>query len=144
MLSRVERAFVADWREYALCLWPAFASSPEELAEIAARLGIELSARSARRILDGEIAPLEPFLDGLSPQLPSASRNPGALRKRAARRKPGFADDDLRDFSDGVAKAYHALAASYYLSDKVEPQLRVGRDGLRLFIPFAEEEEDVS
>ncbi len=143
-LSRVERAFAADWREYALCLWPAFASTPEEFVEIAARLGMEISARSARRILDGETAPLAPFLDSLSPQAPSVSQKSGSSAARASRRKLRFADDDLHAFSADVTKAFGSLASSYYLSDKVEPQLRVGRDGLHVFIPFAEEEGDVS
>ena len=82
VLSAFERAFAQSEEDFPVCLRPAFAATPSELAESATGLGLSISERSARRILDGEIAPLPPFASVVT----AASREQGKSPKRAPKR----------------------------------------------------------
>jgi hypothetical protein len=44
---------------------------------------------------------------------------------------------DLERFSAQVKNAYADLAEGYYLEANVQPEMRITREGLRIFIPFA-------
>ena len=137
VLSAVEMAFARDYREYPVCLRPAIAATPEELAQIAGSLGLEISTRSARRILDGEVEPLVPFVSTLHLDGGTAG-GPEPRKPRSRMRARAIAPDDVRDFSHKVKDAYASIAEAYYLDADVEPQVRIAKDGVRVFIPFAE------
>ena len=137
VLSAVEVAFAADYREYPICLRPALAASPEELAEIAVTLGLDTSSRSARRILDGEVQALEPFVNKLD--IREGATKHMVRRGRTARPRPvAISAEDTKGFSDKMQDAFADIAESYYLQADVEPQIRVTREGMRIFIPFVD------
>ncbi|MBE6470090.1 MAG: ATP-binding protein [Coriobacteriaceae bacterium] len=138
VLSAVERAFAPDAGAFPVCLRPALAATPEELAQTAHELGLELSTRSARRVMDGEIAPLEPFANAIS--LAGGKRAVAAHSRRPERRAVHIAPDDRVAFAQRVGAAYGPLAEAYYLDAQVQPEITVRRDGIRVFIPFAEQQ----
>ena len=136
VLSAFERAFAQSEEDFPVCLRPAFAATPSELAESAAGLGLSISERSARRILDGEIAPLPPFASVVT----AASREQGKSPKRAPKRMKAarihVSAEDRDEFANCVGEAYGSLARKYYLDAEVNPAVRVAQDGLHVFIPF--------
>ncbi len=123
-----------------VCKRLSLAADPATLAESAIKLGLVLSERSARRILDAEIAPLDPLLDrvrieGMDDVEKRAPKlNP--LRKEDARGLK-ITQDDLSDFIHQVSGAYQDLAERYYLSPDVELDVKVGKDGIRITIPVS-------
>ena len=138
-LTVASRAFGhAD--ELPVCKRLALAADPAELAGIAGSLGLALSERSARRVLDGEIAPLSPLLDrvriGNDAPEPAAPRTAAPSASEDARGLK-LAREDLDDFAGQVAAAYRDVAQRYYLEPDVQPEVRVGKDGIRIHIPVS-------
>lgn len=138
-LSLAERTFVHDIGDYPLSLRPSLASSPDELVQIAVSLGMALSSRSARRVLDGEVEPLPPFISLLDRTMGEGSkRKPAAAHHAGLTRKPRFDEADLDAFAEEVSHAYRSLAERYYLDAGVKPELKATRSGLSVTIPFVE------
>ena len=138
-LTAASRAFGhAD--ELPVCKRLALAADPAELAGIAGSLGLALSERSARRVLDGEITPLSPLLDrvriGNDAPEPAAPRTAAPSASEDARGLK-LAREDLDDFAGQVAAAYRDVAQRYYLEPDVQPEVRVGKDGIRIHIPVS-------
>lgn len=136
-LTAAARAF-GRTEELPVCKRLALAADPAELAGLAETLGLALSERSARRVLDGEIAPLSPLLDRI--RIEGGAAEPPEARKQAPRRAHDarglkIAPEDLDDFSDRVAAAYRDIARRYYLEPDARPEVRVGKDGIRIHIP---------
>ncbi|MGI6591376.1 MAG: ATP-binding protein [Eggerthellaceae bacterium] len=149
-LSIRERTFVADPEAYPLCLRPALAADPEELAALSRSLGLDMSERSARRILDGQVAPLQPFLsvlyghqrqdaDGDSASAISAPASPEELKRASDPRGLRITRTDIARLQEAVQHAWAPIAQSYYLDGKVKPQVRVTKEGVRIFIPAVKE-----
>lgn len=138
-LTAATRAFgKAD--EFPICKRLALAPDPGELAKIAETLGLALSERSARRVLDGEIAPVAPLLDRI--HIEGETNTPPEGHQRVPRpvtdaRGLKISPDDLGDFSDRVASAFRDIAQRYYLEAEVQPDIRVGKDGIRIHIPVS-------
>lgn len=136
-LTAATRAFgKAD--ELPVCKRLSLAADPAELAEAASLVGLVLSERSARRILDGEIAPGSPLLDQI--RIEGTNATPPAAP--ASHRKPPLdarglkiAPHDLDDFMNRIVEAYRTIAQRYYLEPDVRPDIRVSREGIRIAIP---------
>ena len=145
----------ANPRTAPLCERLRLASGPEEFASVAAGLGLRMSARSARRIIDGLIEPPLPLAELIARQLRTDGDGSGApasvaevasdgkgapsgSRRSAARSAaPRISDADLEAFGDRVADAFEGLADSYYLSADVRPSVKVSRGELVVRIPLA-------
>lgn len=113
----------------------ARAGNALEFASIAESLGLELSSRSAHRILQGEVPPLAPFLETLHKEKADEEK-----RKKKADLSRDFrglkiAADDLEEFANELSAVYAALARRYYLEPDVQPMLRVSHDGLHVTFP---------
>lgn len=140
-LSPAARAFCSDVGDLPICKRLAPSADPSSFAQAAAALGLELSERSARRVMDGAIAPLPPLIEriaiaGREERAENLRRGASASRKaKADDRGLRFAPEDLADFSEGVACLYRDLAKRYYLDASVQPEVRAGRDGIRIFLP---------
>ena len=104
-----------------------------------------MSERSARRILDGQIAPLSPLLakikiDGLQTshtlkreRAESQENSANATSRHAKGLK--LADEDAARFARQISQAYAELADAYYLDANIEPHIRVSKDAIRITIP---------
>ena len=106
-------------------------------ADEAEALGLVISERSARRILDGEIAPVEPLINRVRIEGEADARPAARPAKAPAGDARGLriAPEDLESFSRRVACAFSDLARDYYLESAVKPDVRVGKDGVHIRIP---------
>lgn len=141
-LSSSVRAFCSDISELPVSKRLSTAADPASFADIAASLGLIISERSARRIMDGEIAPLETLLSRVVIGGEGVVQSDGKRIRTAsvgARDARGLkiAPDDLKAFTSCITKAFSDLARDYYLESDVEPVVSVGKEGLRITIPVS-------
>ncbi len=144
-----ERAFsrteLADGEGVTLPQRLAFATDPDDLAARAGALGLDLSPRSARRILNGEIAPtIELYerlrTEGMAGAVPSEGSD-GTAAPNARRARSGgdvsdvprvrglrLSEDERAALAEGVVDAFAPIAEAYFLEQAVEPDITV-RDG---------------
>ena len=127
----------------------ALAADGEGLAQACEEMGLSLSARTARRIMDGQVSPLVPMDEALKArfdqQQGAASKkgrprdakasSQGGSRSRGGRRLK-LAPEDERELLACVEAAYAGLAERYYLDPAVRPALSVADGALRLTIPI--------
>lgn len=146
-VSGSTRAFCRDVNDLPVCKRLAIAQDSEEFAQIASGLGLDISSRSARRIMDGEITPLGCVADSIDPYRSLKGTNPSSMHDTQA---PGqqkenrmFADrrglkveaGDIAELQSRISEAFKPLARDYYLNESVEPQIKVRRDSIRITIP---------
>ena len=75
----LDRTFMHDGSEIVITKKLALAADEESFCEIAQSMGIELSTRSAYRILGGQIAPIDPLLDQIQDSLLQQNAKPPVL-----------------------------------------------------------------
>ena len=129
-----EPAFSAEGHRPKLVLGPANAADAVELARIASSLGLELSERTAYRVLRGDIAPAIPLLEAietlLDDDVDKEREHEGASSFDPFKDRRGLkiAADDLETFSEALQKAFATIAGNYYLSLQDKPSIKVGKD----------------
>lgn len=149
-LSAAKRLFRPEGGDVLLTQEPSMSSDERELAGTASMLGIEISERSARRILDGEIAPAPSMMERLeSEAFPHGARETNASEGKSGPGRPvssfghartaRMSKEDLRSFEADVSNAFGALADKYYLR-RTPPTTR--RRGSKLVVEFDLIEED--
>lgn len=143
-LTSSARAFCKEPSRLPVSKRLSVCADPASFAREAARLGLELSERSARRIMDGEIVPLSPLIDRIRIEAvggpDSAPTPPRNVRDHAATqdaRGLKIATEDLEVFSRRIAAAFEDVARDYYLESGVSPEVRVGKECIRITIPIA-------
>lgn len=138
-LSTLDRVFCKNISALPLTKRLAAASDPASFAECAGQMGLDVSERSARRIMDGEIDEIDPMLDRIA--LTDSSAN----AKKTRRQKSSHAQTDGRSLKlaredrtllrSAVSKAYSDIAERYYLEAEVEPTVKVHRDRVVITVP---------
>lgn len=136
-LSSIDRVFCNDPSTLPVTKRLATAADPASFAEIAASLGLEISERTARRILDGQTDELPAIIDLVSLDGPETGS-----RKRYKRGK-GVGDhrsfklhnDDKATLAHAVRESFSDVAERYYLEEDVNPQVRALRDRIIITIP---------
>ncbi|MEG0324880.1 MAG: ATP-binding protein, partial [Raoultibacter sp.] len=116
------------------------ASDPASFVEIAQGIGLEMSERSARRIMDGTIQGLSSVADDVTVEASKECKQKGGVsHKKLMRDARGLkiSDEDLKDFSKHTQCAFGELAKRYYLEADIEPEIRVTREGIQVFFPIA-------
>lgn len=132
--------------ELPLCMRLAKTRTPEAFAKVAHSLGLEMSSRSARRIMDGEITPLCALVDkieiqGINNGETDARHTPKIINKTKA--KPvalKLSAADKTQVKKGAKKLYSKLAQSYYLNANVDPDISVTGGKLRIEIPIVNQD----
>lgn len=122
---------------------------PETFSERAEEIGLPLSSRSARRILDDQIEPLDPFIERLvfegeekrtsarASQQDTQEQNKEDLYQE--QRKLKLSDEDYATFKEAVKRAFSEVAERYYLEPSDDLKIRVSSDKLTITIPFRTE-----
>lgn len=111
-----------------------------QLKDCAQMLGIDMSIRSAHRIVAGQVAPLPPLLESLEKM---REEDAAGTAKRSGKSKNAALDyrglkidaSDLEEFSSALKSAYASLARDYYLEGDIEPNIRVTSDGIHVLFP---------
>jgi hypothetical protein len=128
-----------------ICDAVAFIDSPSVGLDYVKKLGLDVSSRSVRRVVDGDIVPAESLAmaliansfkknlggegelsaDGASGE--DATNTSGVLSSIEAAASPALKVDfeakDLSKFADELKAAYSNLAYGYYLSTDIEPRI---------------------
>lgn len=118
---------------------PAAAADAGELVDIAESLGLEISERTAHRVLGGELCPLKSVLQlatGAIAETPEPA-NPDIYRDRRGLK---LHHTDIAAFRSELETAFDTIAERYYLHLKCEPKITVGKDDIR--VRFEVEKED--
>lgn len=145
----------SDANSVDVCSRLALASNPDEFAAIADALALPFSPRSARRIMDGEISPLDPIDELIDPhhaderavRFATADSGPCTtaneeetdfLSSILFKDTRGLKVDqrDRREFERAVMAAFRKLARVYYLDETVKPEIRFRRDRIDVVIPI--------
>ncbi|MDI9589618.1 MAG: ATP-binding protein [Acidobacteriota bacterium] len=117
------------------------ASDARELVQVAVGCGLELSERTAHRILSGAIKPLTSIAGRLTRARREGTGQPARVTDLSRdRRGLRLADEDAREFQRMLERDFEFIARRYYLTLAAEPRLRVS--GNRLSVTFEYEGED--
>ena len=141
-LSVSARAFCRDTEELPVATRLSIAPDAASLSEEALKLGLDLSERSARRILDGHIAPLSPLTDRI--RIKGIGDKPQEGDGATPRKRPlpddqrglEVAAEDRDRFASQVLAAFTELAEAYYLEAPSTIEVKVGKDAVRVVIPY--------
>ncbi len=142
-LSSSSRIFCNDSSQLEVCKRLAIAADPACFSREAKALGLELSERSARRILDSEIKPLEPLLNQITIQeLHTSSKT----QREANNSKPQLDSldqrnvkitlEDTQDFVNSITCAYQDLARDYFLEPDISPLVSISKREISIKIPL--------
>ena len=114
-----------------LMVWqrPSVAAGACELVDISSELGLDISERTAHRILSGEVAPLRAVLASMATPSGPAASAPNIFKDRRGLR---VTDEDLARFSNALTDAFEDLAERYYVQLRGEPKIVVGKDEIRV------------
>lgn len=112
-----------------------FAADAADFMRIADSLGIQISERTAHRILSGAIKPVRSVSSRLMRKRVPADA-PAAVDLTRDRRGLKIAADDLDAFSRAVERDFTDLAERYYLTLSSDPKVRVTRDAITVTIPI--------
>ncbi len=134
-LSPAVRAFPGDVDQYPLVKQPALMAGSDELARWCEEVGLPLSTRSARRVIDGDIAPVPSLTDRLQREsfpAPSPARRAPKPRGRGLH----LADEDRERLAEAVARAMEPVAERYFLDGVGPADIAVGADAVRITVPI--------
>ncbi len=115
------------------------ATDAQDFIDIARSIGIEISERTAHRILSGTIKPLRSVSARLlRERTKPSSQKPVDLARD--RRGLKISREDIAAFSRAVERDFSELASKYYLSTTADPKVRVGHDRITITFEVAKEE----
>ncbi len=142
-LTSSKRAFTQNFSDLGVCMRLSATGDPTTFAKVSSSIGLPLSERSARRILDGNIDPIAPLLsrihiEGLPDQKSNNVNDPvtGSTKPLTDARGLRISPDDLAAFTDEISTAFASLARDYYLEQQVTPTIRLSKEALHITIPL--------
>lgn len=138
-LTSTQLLFCDDISALPVILRPAAASDAAELVAVCGGLGLEMSERTAHRILAGQIEIVSPLLDTLMGKERSLQAHVHEVDLYRDRRGLKLSDDDRAAFSRALEDAFTTLAQRYYIELTDEPIIRVGKDAITVKFPFDKE-----
>lgn len=129
--------FCDDVEELPICLRPAAAVDAADLVEICAALGLDISERTAHRVLAGQIEPAAAPLRQVTARKQRASAHAADIYKDSRGLK--ISDDDLSRFTRELEGVFDGLARQYYVQLSGRPKVRVGKDCITVKFPIDKE-----
>lgn len=137
-LASIDRLFCKDERELPITKRLATAADPASFADIAESLGIELSERTARRIIDGDIPELDPVLERivLAPEGGKSGSNSKGARRTGGAKGIRLGADDVKLLQDATRKAFSDIADAYYVEEDVVPKVMSRQNRITITIPI--------
>lgn len=131
--------FCDDLNRLAVWQRPAAAQDAGELVDVCGEEGLEISERTAHRILVGEHGALSPVLSVLlgAEKTRSESTAPDIYRDRRGLK---IHHRDMAAFSAELEKAFDLIAERYFVHLKSEPRITIGREDVRVRFEVEKEE----
>lgn len=136
-VSAIERAFANGLDEAPVTKKLAFARDCQEFSAISQQLGLEMSDRTARRIMEGELQPVPEIkeLIELVDQRTSAQSSAPAKRRKQGQ-VIHFEKNDLTNLKEHVAQGFKPLAQAYYLQEEPDIVVQKRGEALHITIPL--------
>ena len=131
-LSSNELLFCDDLQTLPICQRLAATSDAEDLARTCSLIGIDISERTAHRILSNQITPTPSLLEMAKGA--RAKKPPLDLMKDSRGLK--LAREDVESFSREMEKAFELLSERYYLSLTDMPRITVKGDSITVRFPI--------
>ena len=126
----------ADGDRIPIAALPTRPQNAKELAELAERMGIVMSERTAHRIVRGQIAPLvNVAAHVLGPQRAQVS-----ARALDAQRRLDLSSDDEQDFARALRSAFSLLEERYYIALTDDPTIRMTGGKVTVSFDFADQD----
>lgn len=119
--------FLDDLSELPLLERLKAAADASELLRVAGQLGLEISERTAHRILAGQIKPLRDAYARLAHHAKSEEARERAVNLERDRRGLKLDRDDAEEFSRIMERDFAWLAQRYYLSLAKSPKVTAGQ-----------------
>ena len=116
------------------------AADAAELLEVCRSLGLEMSERTAHRIVSGQIRPLRSVVARLTHQGTPQDGSPREVDLARDRRGLRVSKEDSAEFARVMERDFGLLAERYYLSLAAEPKVRVGSH--RITVTFDLDQRD--
>ena len=116
------------------------AADAGDFIRIASDMGIEISERTAHRILGGSITPLKSIASRLLREKEPAMGEPAQIDLARDRRGLKISKEDIASFSRTMERDFADLASRYFLTLSREPKVRVTKD--RITVTFDIDKED--
>lgn len=138
-LTSTQLLFCDDISTLPVILRPAAAGDAAELVAVCGELGLEMSERTAHRILAGQIETIMPLSDILAEQGRGTRAHEHEIDLYRDRRGLKLSDDDRAAFSRALEDAFTMVAQRYYIELADEPIIRVGKDAITVKFPFDKE-----
>ncbi|NTU71925.1 MAG: sensor histidine kinase [Coriobacteriia bacterium] len=138
-LDASELLFCDDVTRLPVWQRPSAAGDAAELVDIAHSLGLEVSDRTAHRVIADGLPRLKQVLvlaGGSAPVVPETS-GPDIYKDRRGLK---LHHTDIAQFRRELEAAFDSIAERYYLHLKCEPKITVGKDDIR--VRFEVEKED--
>lgn len=123
-LALRDELLLDSFQDLPVCERLAVAADAQELASVAASLGLDISERTAHRVISGEIPALKSVLTLLEKgkNVGNPSRAIDLMRDRRGLR---IDPEDVERFSKKLESVFDELADAYYLKLNAKPQVRV-------------------
>ena len=132
-----QRAFGTENDAPSIIYKTAFAADANQLASFANELGINLSARTCRRILDNEIDSLPSLLERIHdesmPRQKKSERRMDALLRD--HRSIQLDNEDIELLSNAITDALSTIAEKHYMEPQIKPEIKVGSGKISITIP---------
>lgn len=137
-----ERLLTTPLSDLALLQQLRLAADAPELSEIAGKLGLVISERTAHRILAGEIKPAQ---GAYAWCLGAKQKSPGAPVRHKVDLEKGarglkIADEDIEQFREMMEKDFQYLAERYYIVPTGRPEVRVMSGKVQVSFDFMEDD----
>ena len=113
------------------------AADASELGSVCSSLGLEMSERTAHRIVSGQVKPQRSVLARLTHKSGDANA-PREVDLVRDRRGLKISEKDLGDFCRAVERDFELLAERYYLCLANDPKVRVGRGKITITLDLEE------
>lgn len=130
--------FVDDIDAFSVGHRLACAGDARDLATIATNIGLNISERTAQRIISEEIKPVRDVLSKIRPTKRALSSDEmiDQIDLLKDRRSLRISAQDKEELARQLEEVFHQFANKYYLKLDEPPKIRIGNDKIQVTLPF--------
>ena len=141
-LTPIEKAFASHDQQLPLDKRVASCPDAESLAACAAELGLTVSERSARRVIDGQILEAESMLARIRIDSPATRERDNTSEVNSTHRNIRLTKQERDALASSIYQEFSELAEKYYLDSDVDIRIRARRDRLTIDIPIVPKHDE--
>ncbi len=112
----------------------SYQSNPSEFKQKCSMLGLEISTRTARRILNKELFYTDSILDKAAINLNNSKKSNTSHSKSKKCNKLSISNEDKTEFIDDIKKSFIKLANKYYLNQNPDIKLDTTLSDIKITI----------